>query len=172
MHSTQLTDLGFETREIIVRQRKVGCDEHGGVIEIEPAKTITVRGLSSEDVMRLVKIHGPAMSAIFDKVTKNAIDLDLNNMSNIASVLLDQAPAIVSDTIVIACDSKDVVAAFEVAQRLPVSAQLKALEAIAELTFVEGGGVGEFFETVIRMMKGTTGLVKTLSQPSQRGSRA
>lgn len=163
MLSTQLSELGFETRKIVVRPAK----------DDKPEVALTVRGISAEDVMRLVQIHGPAMSKLFNQITSKEVAIDLDNTARIATVLLNQAPDIVADLLLIATDEMDVNKGFEVAKRLPIPVQLNALEAIAELTFIDGGSVGEMIGTVTKMLAGTNGLVKNLAGlPASKASQA
>lgn len=152
---TGLSDLEFETRNILVRRQRGVEGEEG----FKPAAHLTVRGLSSEDVLRVVKIHGGAIAALFDAVQSQKIELNLDNTATLASLMLDQAPDIVADIIVVASDSTDVLADFERAKKLPMPTQLSALEAVAELTFVDQTP-GEFLGAVIRMMGGMNGLLR------------
>lgn len=152
---TSLSDLGHETADILVRPAKGEEGKDG----YRPAAYLTVRGLSSEDVLRLVKIHGGAIAAIFNAVQQQKIELNLENTSALASLMLDQAPDIVADTLVVASDSQDVLKDFEIAKKLPMPTQLAALEAIATMTFVDQTP-GEFLGAVIRMMGGMNSLVR------------
>ena len=154
---TGLIDLDVETRDILVRKQRGVEGEEG----FKPAAYLTVRGLSSEDILRLVKIHGGAIAAIFDAVQKQKIELHLDNTATLASLMLDQAPDIVADLLVVASDSTDVLADFERAKKLPMPTQLAALEAVAELTFVDQTP-GEFLAAVVRMLGGMNGLIRTI----------
>lgn len=164
MLSNQLTDLGFERRKIVVRAAR-----KDGEVDV-PEVSILVRGISAEDVMRLINIHGSALVKLFEQVETGKIELDLANLEQIAGLVMRQAPDLVADLIVIACDEEDVLKGFETAKRLPIPVQMNTLAAILELTFVDGGSLGELIGTVTKMMSRTTGLVKILS--ATKGSQA
>jgi len=152
-----LTALGFETADVIARKAKGD----------QPARYLTVRGLSASDVMRLVKIHGPALGRMFETIVSGKVKLDLDSAAMLAGMCLDQAPALLSDIIVVAADTppEEILDAFEQAQRLPVSVQLEAFEKIAELTFIDQTP-GEFVETVVKLLGGMNGLLSALNLPS------
>lgn len=170
---TGLTALGFETADIMVRKARGE----------KPAQYITVRGLSAQDVMRLVKIHGPALGRMFEMVVQGKVKLDLDNAATIAGMLMDQAPAMLGDLIVMAADTppEEILAAHEQAIKLPVSVQLECIERIAELTFVDTTP-GEFLGIVVKMLGGMNGLLTAVglapadaaqpaSSPSPGGSK-
>lgn len=152
-----LTALGFETADVLVRKGRGD----------KPDQFLTVRGLSSADVMRLVRIHGPALGRMFEMLVAGKVKLDLDSAAMLAGMVMDQAPALLSDVLVIAADTppEEILTAFDAAQRLPVSAQIEAFERIAELTFIDQTP-GEFLETVVKMLGGMNGLLSALNLPA------
>lgn len=148
-----LTELGFETANVVVKQGKNG----------EPDKFITVRGISLDDIMKLVRIHGKDIAAFFD-------DLKVGPESSVAApstaelviTALKTIPEVVADLIVLATDAAPSDKASLVARRLPLPVQTKAIMEIARLTFEEHGGVGEFVETVLMMFGGVNGLLANM----------
>lgn len=160
----QLSEIGFETINVLVRKGKGG----------QPDQHVTLRGISADDLMKLFRAHGPDMIKLFNSlVGKYQANVD---DANIVTVLLDaaeQAPDLIADLIVLAADTPaaERVAAFNVAKRLPVPVQLKALQALVTLTLEDFGGVGELVETITHMTKGVNGLSKSLLA-SPNGSAA
>jgi len=158
--SHQLTELGFETAEI----------------SMPKGKKLVVRGIAFNDVLKLVRIHGPDLVALWDRIQSGGDKIDVNDFGAMAVAIFDQAPDVVADLILYACDLGDgkklsgdeVTAAHAVAARLPAPVQLKALEKIGELTFGDDG-VGEFMETVIRVSGGVRKLLDGL-RASKSGS--
>src|SRR5690606_36122431 len=148
----QLTELGFETEEILVRPAKGD----------KPAQSITVRGIALDDIMKLFRVHGPDIIKLYDNLTSDKAKLEAGDSAQIVLQALEQFPDLVADLIVLATDAKNTVAAHAVAKRLPVTVQLNAIEAIIRLTLEDHGGVGELIETVLRMFGGVNGLLTNL----------
>lgn len=166
----KLTELGFETAEITVKKAKGSPGQEGYVA----AQTISVRGISLDDLMKLFRVHGGQMVSTFNsmlaKYKDRADDLD---MAQIVLQIAEQAPDLVADTIVLAMDTpnEERLAAFNVAKRLPIPVQLSCAEHIVRLTLEEHGGLGELVETVTRMVGGMNGLASKLTA-SKTGSLA
>lgn len=158
----QLTELGFETEEITVRPAKGD----------KPAQTITVRGIALDDIMKLFRVHGPDLIKLYDNLTKDKAKIENGDSAQIVLQAAEQFPDMVADLIVLATDSPSTKAAHAVAKRLPITVQLKAMEAITRLTLEDHGGVGELVETLLRMFGGVNGLVANLrgTQASLLGS--
>jgi len=157
----QLTEITFETTDIQVRAAKGD----------RPAQFITVRGIALEDIMKLVMLHGPDLVKLFDKLTTATTEKGKADFSDGAQVVLaaaEQAPELLADIIVLATDSVKTSDAHNIARRLPLPVQVRAVEEIARLTFEEHGGLGEFLETITRMFGGVNGLLTKL-RASQAG---
>lgn len=167
MQRVKLTDLGFETEDVLVRPAAGAEGEPG----YRPAQYMTVRGFSADDVMNLVKIHGPALNLIFEQGL--AAGVDFNSTAALTRMAYEHAPELLADIIVMATDSTgdDYFPAFEIAKKLPISTQFSAIEKIARLTFVGEDAVGEFIGTVVKMLGALDGLRRS-AQPSADGSGA
>lgn len=150
----QLTELGFDTEEIVVKPAKGD----------KPQQSITVRGIALDDIMKLFRVHGPDIIKLYDQLTKDKAKLESGDSAQMVLQALEQAPDLVADLIVLATDATNTKAAHAVAKRLPVTVQLKALEAIMRLTLEDHGGVGELIETILRMFGGVNGLLTNLRQ--------
>lgn len=161
---TSLADFQHDTAQVCIRKARGG----------NPEKTITVRGLSPTDVMRLVNIHGSGIAAVFDAIEKGKIALDLSSTAAISGLVIQNMPNLIADVIRIACDMEattadEIEAAHEAIKRLPISAQMEAIEKITELTFVDATP-GEFVEVVVKMMGGMRKLVSDLQNPIAKAS--
>lgn len=117
-----------------------------------------VRGLSLDDLSFIVQRHGAKLNVLFQNFTE-AGELTVEGVADFALPLLNAAPEIAAE--LIACASGDSEDA-GVAATLPFPVQLEALEKLAELTFNVSGGPKKLVETVLRMAKGTTGLLDSL----------
>ena len=123
-----------------------------------PGGEFAVRGLSTSDIIVLVREHKDFLTEVFAKVSPGAKD-QIVEFSEIAAYAIANGPMTVARVIALAADSPDEV---EVAAALPFPVQLEALETIGKLTFEVSGGVKNVLETVIRLSQGMTGLANTL----------
>lgn len=126
--------------------------------------SFAVRGLSLQDITRLMSQHGSEMEAFFQKYAGNQ---NANPLS-VGMELLDTAPVLLCKMIAMAADRPDL--AGKVA-RLPLTVQQEAIEKIAQLTFDAAGGPKKFIEAVFRLVKGINNLMPE-QQPSKSGLRA
>ena len=123
-----------------------------------PGGDIAVRGLSLDDLSFIVKRHGAQLNALFQSFTA-AGELTVEGVADFALPLLNAAPELAAELIACASGDSDDAA---IAATLPFPVQLEALEKLAELTFNVSGGPKKLVETVLRMAKGTTGLLDSL----------
>lgn len=131
----QLTDLGFPTDTVTL-----------------PNGSLTVRGLSLDDVLRIARSHGEAFIVLFDRLMGSEdLDLDLDNTAAIAELLAESAPAIAADLIAYAADEPE---AAHIVRKFPFPAQVEALEKVGAITFAMEGGPKKLVGTVIRVLKG------------------
>jgi hypothetical protein len=127
-----------------------------------------VRGLSLEHITFIVRAHGVALNSVFDKIVQKAADpegeFSAGEVGDMVLPFLQEVPQVAAMIIASgAGDPSDT----ELARRLPVPVQVEALEQVLRLTFDAEGGPKKFLQTVIRLMKGTQGLLSQLSQPDQ-----
>jgi hypothetical protein len=124
-----------------------------------PGGDFAVRGLSLDDLAFIVQRHGAKLNSLFTDFIKKGGDLTVEAVADFALPLLQACPEIAAE--LIACASGDPEDS-GVAATLPFPVQLEALEKLAELTFNVSGGPKKLVETVLRMAKGTTGLLDSL----------
>lgn len=118
-----------------------------------------VRGLSIIDLSQLMRTHLNDLDALFDLYEKEANNISFGNvaMAKYATRLISDAPGLVSHIIALSADEPEMVNA---AERLPMMAQLDAIQKIGKLTFEEVGGVKKLIEMI-------SGLVTEL-QPERK----
>ena len=126
--------------------------------------SFAVRGLSLQDITKLMSQHGNEMEAFFQKYAGNPNASPLS----VGMDLLDTAPVLLNKMIAMAADRPHL--ADKVA-KLPLTVQQEAIEHIAQLTFDAAGGPKKFIEAVVRLIKGVNNLMPE-SQPSKIGSQA
>lgn len=130
-----------------------------GKVELADGTKIPVRGLSLTDITALVRDHRTALSGAFEQL--RAMDEDVvQSDSAIVEQLLESAPRLAGQVILLALSSKDTV---EDALDLPAGLQLAVLNECGRQTFVTEGGVGKTLEIVINMLNGVTGTLAEMS---------
>ncbi len=112
----------------------------------------SVRGLALDDVAVLMRHH---MSDIDALVNAFASDTTPEMASTVvvqhAITLIKEAPGLVANLIALASDEPDSV---DNARRLGIAVQVRAIEAIAKLTFDEAGGPKKFVESLVNLLRG------------------
>lgn len=175
----------IEKKAVLIRSAReaIGVPEEPGYVPAKNARYIEVRGMSADDVTRLVRIHGAALTRIFAQIVNGKGEIDVANTAAVIGLMYEHAPEVLTDIIVMASDTPGTqyFDALEVAKRLPIPVQLKIAEDVAELTFMEHGGLGELAQIVIKVMGGVDGLLasvkasligsRTFKQPSRSSPR-
>ena len=141
-------------------------------VEFADGDYVEVRGLALPDISALVDAHTATAVEIFDRFTGRAADPFTNDdAGTLAKELLLKFPAISTHVIALAADAVD---KFDEIKLLPPDVQVACLEKIGNLTFQMQGGLGNFVETVLRLVRAGNGLsAKLKSRPnSQNGSTA
>lgn len=121
--------------------------------------TFSVRGLSPTDAAVLLNEHRHLLTDMFARYVKNnGADPSDDELGAIATVIMGQAPRLLSDAIALASAEDPE----EVAQ-LSVAVQLDAITKIFELTFGREEGLKKFAATLIQMFRAVSQSVKTLT---------
>lgn len=113
--------------------------------------SFAVRGLALDDVAVLMRSHLTDLNAlmnIYDSTGSDAVKT--NAMAKYALKLVQEAPGLVANLIAIAADEPNEVDLF---RALSMPLQLRAIEKIGELTFVEAGGPKNFIESLINLFR-------------------
>lgn len=132
-------------------------------VALPKGKSFSVRGICLDDLTLLLRHRGAEIRAFFAKYNADPAKggLPAAFSADVGMTLLEAAPMLVAEIIACAADEPAMIAK---AAKLPLNAQLDALEKIATLTFDAEGGPKKFIEAVIRVMSGTTDLMIDLNQ--------
>lgn len=114
-----------------------------------------VRGLSDEDLVKLVRDNDEALNKAFNAVQgvsgQNPEDLTNTNAVEFGKALLEAVPELVAQMIALAADMPDKA---PVVRKMPAPIKLQALTAVWQLTVIDTGGLEPFLEQVLGLMKG------------------
>jgi hypothetical protein len=133
-------------------------------VKIDEKGSFLVRGISFEDISRLVQAHGPVLAMVYAKFTtlKDGEGLRPETLGKLVTSVMDQFPEAVADMIAIAAEERDQAAKI---RRLPVGVQLDAIEKIIRLTFSGEAELKKVVEIVTRMAQGVQGAMTSLNAP-------
>jgi hypothetical protein len=137
------------------------------VIVETPGGPLAVRGVSLDDVIRLVRRNRVVAQVLFDQAMAGGINLD--DTSAVGAMVMDQAPDFAAEIIALATDVGDE-EAIELAKQLPFPLQLELLETIGKQTFTTENSSKKVIETVARVLGGMSGAIQNLSA-SKTGSK-
>lgn len=138
-------------------------------VDIDAKNHFTVRGVSFEDITKLVNKHGPVCVLIYTKFTesKGKHGLRPETIGQLISLAMGQFPDAVAEMIAIAAEEPETVSTV---QRLPLGIQLDAIEKIVRLTFTGEADVKKLVETVTRMAGAVAANIDALNAPTTSDS--
>lgn len=129
-----------------------------GLKNYEPARhemsisggSLSLRGLSLEDVSSLVNHHLRDLEAIFNLFTNGGIErLDDIQFERLAMSIVQEAPGLAANLIAIASDEPEEA---KQAAKLTFPVQIAALTTIGDMTFREVGGWGKGLEGIAALL--------------------
>lgn len=124
-----------------------------------------VRGLSLEDVSRLINHHLPDLEALFDLFASNKITSSTDEQfRDVVVGIVQQAPGFAANVIALASDEPD---SAKNAAMLPFPVQVDALIKIGDMTFADVGGLGKGLESIAALLR-KANLTK-LTMPKKAG---
>lgn len=134
-------------------------------IPLQGNEPLSIRGLSLEDISRLINHHLPDIEAIFDLFQKADIQsLDDSKFERLVKSVVAEAPGLAANLIALACDEPD---AAENAAFIPFPVQVEAIKKIGDLTFVDVGGWGKGMESIAALLR-QTNITKKLTKETAR----
>lgn len=147
-------------------------DFEGSVKEIKLPKgqRMTVRGLALSDVTLIFRQHANDVETIFTSFAQDGKQLtqvgdpkyaEKAVATKFGEQLLSNFPDLVASIIAYGSDEPTLA---HKARQLPFPVQMEAINAIAELTFVEEDSLKKVAEIVIQMVQKTTELLGELNQ--------
>jgi hypothetical protein len=134
-------------------------------VEVDARQSFEVRGITFADLMEMTKDHLPAMRTIFDTFMKNRANGAVFGKEEVTGLLLDavkEFPELIFRAIAMAADEPDMVG---LVKKLPMTAQLEAVEKICRLSLKTDADIKKFQETILRLIQGTTGLFTNMTMP-------
>lgn len=113
--------------------------------------SFTVRGLSLEDVSRLIATHLPDLEALYDLFVSGKINSSTDEQfENLIKTLVVEAPGFAANVIALASDEPD---SAKQAALLPFPVQIEAITKIGDMTFTDVGGLGKGMETIAALLR-------------------
>lgn len=144
-----------------------GCATASAVIKT-PGDEFVVRSLDFDAIESLVRTNFAAATALWETFA----DQETVDFGAVINEALRMAPGLVAQIIAFAVDDpevEDMDERLQLVRKLPFTAQMEALEAIAELTFATEGGPKKVVEIVIRAANRLTETIQSF-QDSPDGS--
>ena len=123
--------------------------------------TVSVRGLSIDDIAVLLKDHLSDLDGLFE-LWERSSDQPLASARFVVA-LTREAPALVATLIALAADEPDMVAK---ARRLSLPVQIELLKAVLRLTFEEAGGAKKFVESLNQLLRGMRPALSKTDSPT------
>lgn len=127
-------------------------------VEVPGCGSFAVRGLSVTEIEGLMNEHGAEMRAAFDALTTRK---DNAEIASTVSTLVTKMPRLAAHVIAVAADDPEGV---EFASRLPILAQLKAIDVIGGLTFGVEGGLKKYIVDGLEKMGGLEGVTQIMQR--------
>lgn len=135
-------------------------------ISIDQKTEFTVRGISFDDMTKIVMRHGPMCAMAYQEFTefKGKHGMRPEALGHFVTTALGRFPEAVVDIIAVASDEPgDEVRG--IIRRLPVGVQIEAIHNIVGLTFAGEADVKKLVEIVTRMATAVTAEIKGLTTP-------
>lgn len=111
-------------------------------------KSLTVRGLSSEDLTYAIRTHKDALNKMFSFAEEG---LEGNSLVALGAELLENFPEVVALLIALASDMKPEMSAQ--VRKLAAPIQLKLMMAVYRLTIEDTGGLQDFLGLVFGLLQ-------------------
>ena len=116
--------------------------------DLGDGQTLSVRGLSLNDISVLVEHHLPDLESLFDMFSDATAQSDAQFEAMVVN-LLQRAPGLAANIIAVAADEPDEPQA---AEMLPAPLQVNILLKIGTFTFEEVGGVKKGMEGIVALL--------------------
>ena len=118
---------------------------------------LTLRGLSSDDLERIMDKHGPQLEKAYKRFNTPA-GLTFPSFGEIVSILRETAPEAIPSIIAIANDDPG---SERIAAKLPIGVQINATLEIIKLSF---SSISEVKKILREMISGMTGVMEAVSE--------
>lgn len=112
---------------------------------------IALRGLSLNDFSTLMRGHLAELNKLFDLYdNEETRDTAMSQSASFAIKIVQEAPAMVAQLIVLASDSPQ--EEISIAEAFPLPLQVECVRAIINVTFEEAGGAKKFLDSLSAMV--------------------
>ncbi|ERP95694.1 hypothetical protein Q669_29435 [Labrenzia sp. C1B10] len=128
-------------------------------IPLGGGNSMQVRGLSAIDIGLIVARHRDAITQLVGQAADVTQGGKIGNMDVLIDVAMTQFPELVAEVICTAADEPE---AHAEAMKLTLPIQLEAVYMIGNLTFEAEGGPKKTVETLIKVLNGLSGTMKSL----------
>lgn len=136
-------------RDITIHRTTVNYREH----------EITVRGISTSDLMIAAQDYGPEIALIFGKVTSGEFEGDTKKA---IAAFTREMPEVIAAAIALASDDYTP-ETVKIAASLPLNVQIEAVEAIFHETFYSEADVEKLIESLTRMITAASGVLTQMT---------
>lgn len=140
-------------------------------VPINEKVSFDVRGISFEDISRLVQRHGPVCVMVYQQFVESKVKFGLRPevLGQLLTMAMEKFPDAVSEMIALAADDMEQIAKV---RKLPVGVQIDAIYKIIGLTFTSEADVKKLVEIVTRMAVSVTANMNSLTgqTPSDSGN--
>ena len=142
-------------------------------IKIDEKTDFLVRGISFEDMTKIVIRHGPMCVMAYQEFTefKGKHGLRPEALGHFVTTGVGKFPEAIVDIIAIAAD-EDSAEVRAIIRKLPVGVQIDAIHNIVGLTFAGEADVKKLVEIVTRMAVSVKDEIIALTEPSGSGNGA
>jgi len=114
-------------------------------------ESLSFRGLSLNDFSTLMRGHMAELSKLFDMYDNvETRETAISQSANFAIKIVQEAPGMVAQLIVLASDSPQ--EHIEHAEKFPLPLQVECVRCIINLTFEEAGGAKKFLDSLMQMV--------------------
>lgn len=136
------------------------------LVDIDGKTSFAVRGISFEDLTKIVLRHGPLCVMIYQEFVDSKAKFGLRPevLGQFISTSMSKFPEAVTDVIAIAAD-EDFPELREIVRRLPIGVQIDAIYKIVGLTFTGEADVKKLVEIVTGMAQSVTASLQSLTGP-------
>lgn len=155
-------------------------------VALDATNTISVRGLSLEDITFLVSVHKGDMDALVEMFRTQALAHDVTKAgSKLDPAIIDSAvrksgdkmiqsflqqfPLLAANVIAVASDEPE---AWQVARHLPLPVQVEAILATARLTFEDAEGFKKFVGNVIAVLQSASAHAPQIVDKSKKTKKS
>lgn len=132
-------------------------------IPLRGGSSVSVRGLSLDDVAVLMNLYLRDIDALFNLYDEVDEASQVRAMAQFAVVLCREAPTLVAHAIALVCDEPDHI---DKARLLGLPKQVEILKAVFEMTFEEAGGARKFIESLGMLLQTLAPAVQKTGSPT------